>query len=274
MKPNNSVIKKSGAVEYITFPNLNNVDFIIHAVSTRHGGKSALEYTSTMNLGFKTDDDFEIVQENYRIFSDVVGFTYENIVHANQTHSSNIRIVSSKDSGKGLFKERDYNDVDGLITNEKNIPLAILTADCVPVLYCDVKNKVIGAAHCGWRGTYSLLQKKMIDKMKSEFGTEKKDLKIAIAPCVQSCCYEVSEELYYDFKKQIPYLTKEIFTKNNEYYLDLSAINKSVLINSGVPEENIFVSDICTCCNHKDLFSQRVMGFKRGMIASIIEIKE
>lgn len=273
MKSNNSVVKKSGNVIYITFPNLNEIDFIKHAVSTRHGGKSYLEHTSTMNLGFKTDDDFETVKENYKIFSDAVGLTYENIVHANQTHSDNILKVTSKDKGKGLFFERDYTEIDGLITNEKNIPLAILTADCVPVFYCDTENKAIGVAHCGWRGTYSFLQEKMVKEMKKEYGSKKENIKIAIAPCVQGCCYEVSMDLAKDFKNKMPFLDKEIIYRDNKVYLDLSEINKTVLINSGIPKENIFVSDICTCCNSNDLFSHRVMGFKRGMIASLIEIK-
>ena len=266
-------IKYNGKVQYITFPEFNKIDFINHAISTRHGGVSDSEHTKSMNLGLKSEDTLKVVKENYRLFCEATGITFNNMVHANQTHSSNILKVTAKDKGKGLFSMRDYNDIDGLITNEPNIPLVILTADCVPVLYCDTKHKVIGAAHCGWRGTYSLLQTKMIDEMKNSYGSNVKDIKIAIAPSVKSCCYEVSKELYEDFKANIGYYSNGFCERQGRYYLDLQEINKALLMNCGILEENIFLSDICTCCNSNDLFSHRVMGFKRGMIASVIEIK-
>ncbi len=273
MEKTNSTINVRNEVEYITYPNLEKLDFIVHATSTRAGGVSTLPYTKSMNLGFKTDDSFETVKENYQIFCSAVGFTYKNLTHANQTHSSNILTVGEKDVGKGLFKERDYENIDALITNLKNVPLAILTADCVPVLFCDTKNKVIGAAHCGWRGTFDKLQEKVVKKMAAQFNTNPEDVYVAVCPSVHSCCYEVSKDLAERFKLEFPFLDKEIILQDSSYYLDLPEINRSILVKTGIPDKNIFVSDICTACNNEKLFSHRITGFKRGMIATIIELK-
>lgn len=266
-------IYTKGSVTYMRFKMLEGIDYINHAVSTRHGGVSRKEGLKTLNLGFKTADAKENVIENYRRFCSAADFDVTKLVFAKQTHSDNVRIADYGDCGKGIFKKRDYTDVDAHITNLKNLPLVIHTADCVPVAFVDTVNRVIGNAHCGWRGTYNKLALKTLEKMKSTFGTNPKDVVAAIGPCICSSCYEVSKNLYYDFKYKFDN-GEGIICDGEKYFLDLAYINRRMLTDAGVPESNIAVSDLCTCCNKKDLFSHRGLGLSRGLLSSVISLKE
>ena len=144
-------IEKKDELEYIVFDNLERTGLVRHCFTTRHGGVST-EHWASMNMGFSRGEERETVLENYRILGQTLGFSVENYVTSQQTHSTNVHHVTAADRGKGVWTERGYTDVDGLITDEKNIPLVIFGADCVPVFLLDKKNHAIGAAHCGWKG--------------------------------------------------------------------------------------------------------------------------
>lgn len=118
--------------------------------------------------------------QNYKILAEAVGFTAENYVTSQQTHTTNVRRVTAADAGKGVWTERGYTDVDGLITNEKHIPLVIFGADCVPVFLLDKKNYAIGVAHCGWVGTGNRMAEKILQEMMRTFGTDPADVTAAI----------------------------------------------------------------------------------------------
>ena len=175
-----------------------------------------------------------------------------------------------KDAGKGVFCERDYEDVDALITNTPNLPLAIHTADCVPVTLIDPKNKAIGNAHCGWRGTFSCLAEITLREMNKEFGTESEDVTAIIGPCIHKCCYEVSEDLYLKFLEKFAD-NSLIFKENDGFFLDLPNINRKIIVDAGV--KNVLVSPLCTCCNKDIFYSHRGLGPERGIFATFIEIK-
>ena len=256
---------------YYTFCELEKPEFnfVRFAVSTREGGVSEGDALGTLNMGSKTKDSKENVRENYRRFCDALKFSTKNVVLGNQTHSDNVRLVTVADAGKGVFSERDYTDVDALITNEKNLPLAIHTADCVPVTLIDIKNKAVGNAHCGWKGTFSCLASKTLQEMHNNFGTVPEDVTAIIGPCIHKCCYEVSEDLYIKFSEKFND-NSVIFTKDNKFFLDLPGINKKILENAGV--KNILVSPLCTCCNKDIFYSHRGLGPERGIFATFIEI--
>lgn len=255
---------------YLKFKALQSFDFINHAVSTRHGGVSDMEGLETLNLGSHTADSMDNVRENYRRFCQATGFDAERVVLGNQTHSLNIRYATEADVGKGVFCDRDYTDVDALVTDIRNLPLVIHTADCVPVSFIDTRLRVIGNAHCGWRGTFGMLSSLVIDEMSNRFGTRSEDLVCTIGPCICKDCYEVSEDLFMQFKDKFG--DDDALEFNGSYYIDLALLNKHILMQRGVREDKIFVSDLCTCCNSKDLFSHRGQGPKRGILASVIKI--
>lgn len=254
-------------VTYLRYKIFDEFDFVNHAVSTRHGGVSQKEHLKSLNLGFKTADDPENVVENYRRFCDAANFDIQRLVFAKQTHSANVRLVTEDDIGKGIFRDRDYTDVDAHITDTPGIGLVIHTADCVPIAYVDPVHRAIGNAHCGWRGTYDNLAKRTLEAMNKHFGTRPEDVVCSIGPAICRDCYEVSEDLYIKFKKKFGF-EDAVFEKNSRHYLDLMLINKHILENSGV--KRIAISDLCTCCNTVDFYSHRGLGPERGLISSII----
>ena len=168
-----------------------------------------------------------------------------------------------------------YKDIDALITNTPDVTLCVFSADCIPVLIADEKNKAVGACHCGWRGTYKGLAALTVMKLKELYNSNPKDLKIVIAPGICKKCYEVSKELYIDFKEKFPFANNNdcMENKDGKFYLNLPLINKKILEDIGVLSENIYVSDMCTCCNSNLLHSHRATDGKRGIMGHFIGIK-
>lgn len=257
---------------YISFPALDKIDFILHGFSTRKGGVSKGIYES-MNLATGRDDDYENVVANFNLFCDAIGIDYKDLVFSYQTHDTNIRIVDENDKGKGIIRQRDYSNVDGLVTNIPNVPLLTSYADCVPLFFVDPVQKAIGLAHSGWKGTVKKIGGKMIDAFTLNYNSDPKDIIVCIGPSIGPCCFEVSEDVYINFKKMDLDISMYIKEKaKNKYDIDLWSINKDILIESGVNEGNITVTDLCTKCNPDLFFSHRATKGQRGALAAVMQI--
>ena len=189
-----------------------------------------------------------------------------HFVVANQTHSDHIKIITEqKTQGWRTLKDA-VEDCDALITQEKNVILSILTADCVPILLYDPKNRVVAAVHAGWKGTQARIVSKTVQKMKDTFGSEAEHIIAGIAPSIGRCCYEVGEEVAKHF-----FDTPEGFTQiGQKYMLDLPYINKYQLLESGLLEENIEMSGVCTACEVDAYFSYRKEQGCSGRFMSMI----
>lgn len=273
MFSNNLKINTTGIATYITFPKLQKTGLVNHLFSTRLGGVSPCPYGS-MNLSFNRGDPRENVLENYRILCGCIGINPQNLVLSRQTHTDNVKIVDKSHCGTGIFKE-PFCGIDGLITNTPKVALVTQYADCTPLVFLDPVKKVIATSHAGWRGTVKEIGKKTIEKMTFEFGCNPKDIIAGIGPCIKECCYEVDDPVYSEFSK-LGYLNLDnIFTKksNGKYMLNLVEANRQILINAGIQNENIDLSDICTCCNSNELHSHRATNGNRGNLALIIELK-
>ena len=146
-------------VPYLTYNSLSEINFINHAFTTRLGGVSTGEFTS-MNMAFNRGDNPDSVTENYKRFCKSAGFDYESLVASAQDHHTVVRAVTSAEKGIGIYKPRDMESVDALITNEKGVTLVTYYADCTPLFFVDTKNKAIGLAHAGWRGTVGRIGEK------------------------------------------------------------------------------------------------------------------
>ena len=268
-------LNTNGNVKYLTFKKLEDYKFINHAFSTKFAGVSKNEFSS-MNLGFNGIDANENVIENYHIFCDAAGFDFNSLVASSQDHHTNIRCVEEKDKGIGIYRPKDMQSVDGLLTNVKNITLVTYYADCTPIFYLDPKNKVIGLAHAGWRGTVLGIAPKMIETMKEKYNSNPSDIICAIGPAIGKCCYEVDEPVYEKFAAidgiDIESISKP--TMQGKYMIDLWNTNKYRLMSCGIREENIEVGDICTKCRSDLLFSHRATNGKRGTLAAMLCIKE
>ncbi len=263
------------AVGYLTFKELEKYPFINHAFSTRLGGVSKGPYKS-MNLRFNCDDERGNVLENYKIFCNAAGFDYNSLVLTDQTHTCNIRKVTKQDMGIGLIKPQNKFDVDGLITNEVGVTLVTFHADCVPIFIIDKVKRVIALLHAGWKGTVNGIASNAINIMKSEYGCNAEDIVCGIGPSISKCCYEVSEDVFNKFTN-IPNINVEdiyYVGENGKHFLDLNNTNKLILKSEGVKEENIFISDLCTRCNHDLLISHRKTGAIRGVMAAMMCIRD
>lgn len=258
----------------LKYPLLEQTGIVEHCFTTRIGGVSKGIYES-LNLSFTRGDEDAAVRENFRRLAGAMETDVSKFVFTDQTHTTNVRRVTAEDAGKGIVKERDYTDIDGLITNEPGLVLSTFYADCVPLYFVDPVHRAIGMSHSGWKGTVGKMGAATITAMKREFGTEAKDLVCAIGPSICQDCYEVSEDVADAFKEAFPGHADEILLdkKNGKYQLDLWRANEIVLTEAGVLKENIAVTNICTCCNPDLLFSHRASHGKRGNLGAFIYLR-
>lgn len=261
-------------IPYIEFPMLKKLPFVKHGFSTRLGGVSQGMFQN-MNLSYHRGDDKACVTENYKRICKSMGMRIEDVVFSDQVHETQIHVASKQDCQGTEYGNRKLNGIDGFITNEKNVVLCTSYADCVPLFFVDTKNYAIGASHSGWKGTVGKIGAKTVKKMEQEFGTKPENLFCVIGPSICASCYEVGKEVMDQIAGNF---TEEaikqcVFSKGNgKYQLDLWLLNQKILLEAGVPKEQIAVSNVCTCCNHTLLFSHRASGGKRGNLCGFISL--
>lgn len=258
----------------LKYPLLEQTGVVEHCFTTRLGGVSEGIF-SYMNLSFTRGDEKSAVEENFRRLAGALEIKPEQFVFTDQTHTINVRKVTRTDAGKGLTKERDYKDVDGLITDEPGLVLSTFFADCVPLYFVDPVHHAIGMSHSGWRGTVGRIGTVTIAAMEKEYGSKPEELICAIGPSICQDCYEVSEDVAEEFAKEFTDREQEILLdkKNGKYQLDLWRANEIVLTEAGVLTEHLAVTNICTCCNQKLLFSHRASKGKRGNLGGFLYLK-
>lgn len=273
---------KSGnhTVPLIESPLLQEIRGLRHGFSTRKGGVSK-EHLSSLNLGFNLGDEREKVLENFRILGSLFEAKPEDFVLTQQTHSVNVRHVGREDRGKGIFRERDYTDVDALMTNEEGVILSAFSADCVPILFYDKGHRAIASCHSGWRGTHGRILARVIEAMQREFSSKPEEIYIAIGPSICKNCYEVSEDVGEAFLDAFPALRE--MTKNaspiervseEKFHIDLWELNRWIALENSIPAENISVSGYCTMERPDLFFSHRYSQGKRGVQGAFIGLSE
>lgn len=271
---NTMTLNSPDSVPYLTYNSLSEINFINHAFSTRLGGVSEGEFTS-MNMAFNRGDNPENVTENYKRICKSAGFDFDSLTASAQDHNTFVRAVTSENKGVGIYKPRDLHSVDALITNEKGVTLVTYYADCTPLFFVDIKQKAIGLAHAGWRGTVGRIGGKVVKKMTELYGTNPADIIAAIGPAISVCCYEVDKPCADNFYALSDLdSSRFVFPKENgKYMIDLLETNRQILVAAGVKNENITVSDVCTNCNSELLWSHRATKGKRGTMSAFMCIK-
>ncbi len=269
-------INEKEGVTYITFPKLSLFhNDMIHGFSTRLGGVSKA-HLGSMNLSFTRGDEKELVLENHKRFAKALGYDERKLVFSNQVHLTNFYKVTTEDAGKGITRESDILEIDGLVTNEPDIPLITFYADCVPLFFYDPVCKVIAMAHSGWKGTVERIGAKMVSYMEQEYGCHAKDIICAIAPSICQSCYEVSEDVALRFLDVFGdgYGEELLYKKENgKYQLNLHKACEITLLEAGILSEHMDITDICTCCNPDWLFSHRASNGMRGNLAGVMMLK-
>lgn len=259
-----TIINEKNGVVFLTFPKLVKAG-VKHGFSTRLGGVST-GVLGTMNLSFTRGDLRENVQENFRRIADAIGFEADKLVFSAQIHETELRKVTKENCGEGILRETKPG-IDGLATNETEVPLYTSYADCVPLLFFDSEKKVVAMAHSGWRGTAARIGEKMIRFMEEEYGSRAENIIAAIGPSICRNCYEVSEDVAQAFRKTfLPEQLTQIFDEKGQgkYQLDLWEANRIILTEAGILPNHLDITDLCTCCNSDKLFSHRASQGQRG----------
>jgi polyphenol oxidase len=276
--------------------------WLIHGFSTRIGGRTTVYHPGEtgkfdLNLGFTDSDDRRTVAANRELFVGAVteGKDILGLVTLRQIHSSLIRRVGAKDV-QG-FEMPAALKGDGLMTGEPGVLLGIQTADCIPVLLADRKQRAVAAFHAGWRGTLARIVENGVGRMRLEFGSRPGDLMASIGPGIGQCCYSVGEEVQQEFESQFTYaseLFREVYDSDqvrNKYpmlfltarapghspigpgmHLDLAEANRRQLLAAGLKETAIFMTGECTGCHTDRFFSHRVERGFTGRMMSVIGI--
>ena len=261
-------------VPLLHFPLLEKTGIVKEGFTTRLGGVSEGIF-STMNLSFTRGDEEEAVRENYRRLASALDVDYDKFVFTDQTHTTNVRKVTAEDAGNGLTRELEFHDTDGLITDVPGLVLSTFYADCVPLYFVDPVHCAIGLSHSGWRGTVNRMGKATIEAMRREYGSRPEELRCAIGPSICQDCYEVSGDVIEEFRAAFPEtLHEKLFygKPDGKYQLNLWEANHQILLAAGVPEKQIHLPNLCTCCNPDFLYSHRASKGKRGNLAAFLSL--
>jgi len=268
-------------------PELAKLSWLVHGFSTRVGGVSKLDGKRVLNLGFTEWDKRENVKENRRRVQAAVGAQDLKLVSLLQFHSDGILHFETAPTEPAR--------ADASVTKRAGLLLAVQTADCVPILLVDPKNRAVAAVHAGWRGTLARIVEKTIGRMQMQFGSKAEHLLAAIGPAIGGCCYEVGTEVAAAYSGQFANAAEffdELRTGDEpnplqwmnmmppghqpppkKVLLDLQKANRAQLEAAGVPAKNIFASDLCTACRRDLLFSYRKEGAESGRMMAVIGIR-
>ena len=276
--------RDAGGLQILQADALTKIPWLIHGFSTRPGGASGLAGEKVLNLGFAEWDTKENVLENRRRFQSAIGADSFTLIALKQIHSDVIHLLedSPAEPCRG----------DASATNRPGLLLAVQTADCVPILLADLKRRAVAAVHACWRGTLQRIVAKTIGKMQMQFGSRPADMLAAIGPSIGGCCYEVGTEVASEFRSQFSNASDwfdELRTGDEpnplqwlnmappghqpppkNVLLDLRKANRAQLLDAGLREQNIIVSDLCTACRRDLLFSYRKEAGATGRLMSVI----
>ena len=264
----------TGILPMVESPLFQRETELQHGFSTRKGGVSK-EHLASLNLSFSVEDAKENVLENFRRIGERFGKTPEDFVLSKQSHETKVLKVGTKDRGKGITKDRDYEGIDALITDEKGIILSCFSADCVPILFYDPIHKAVGACHSGWRGTKGKILQNVVEEMRKHFTSNPAEILIAIGPSICKEQYVVSEDLALSFLEDYPDLGEDTASpiqriSKDKFQLDLWDLNRRIALDCGIKEEYISISGYCTMENPELFFSHRYSQGKRGLQGAFI----
>ncbi len=235
--------------------------------TTRHGGYSKGNY-SELNINPHRGDDPEAVGMNLRAVASALKLDAGHIVRQHQVHKTEVRNITPEFfslAEKG--RERLMEGVDAVVTAMPKTCVGVFTADCIPILFYDAANHVVGAAHAGWRGTVQRIAQKTVAYMREVFGSEPGDIHALIGPGITLRNFEVGQEVYDEFE-QAGFDMASISRKfpaggaieprrSWKWHIDLPGCNRLQLVESGLLSDNIVLTGIDTYDNAGEYFSAR-----------------
>lgn len=294
------------AMDVLRIPSWAQYEWLLHGFSSRSGGISSAYGGHTLNLGWTKEDDAASVRENRQRFVDSITANQDRtarfaLVGMRQVHSTTIHEVRDEDAPAGKLATPDGKPVlegDGLITDVAGVLLATGTADCVPVLVADIRKRIVGAFHAGWRGTVSGIAEGGIFAFQRSYASKTEDMIAAIGPSIGPCCYSVGEEVRTAFSSRFDY-ADSLFCKVStperwrldvklnhagehlvtSIHLDLWEANRRQLLQAGLADSQITVLKACTACSRDAqgrirFFSHRAEQGTTGRMLSVIGITD
>lgn len=231
------------------------IDSVVSAFSRRQDGNISLSFGDTHDsLG------------NRKKFLSGLGIDYRNLITAKQVHGKNVEYVTQDNRGSGaLDYESSVSDTDGFITDQRNVPIAILTADCLSVFIYDPARPAIAILHAGWRSSEQNISQEAVRAMQNKFNSQSEDLLVGFGPSIRACCFEVEK----DFKSNFAF---GLLKRDGRVFMDIALINRRQLVGCGVRDSNIFDPQLCTFSDD-DLFSFRKEAKDAGRLISVMMLK-
>ena len=269
-------VKKDG-IEYLQFRKLLEYsDVIKHAYAI--GLDKNFRTARAKNATPLTSEEYEKAVNDYKKLADSIGIDYINIAKPNQAHTKNIKAVEKKvKKDEPDFNLQEYAEIDGLVTNTKNIALATTNADCILLLFFDSVKKVIANVHSGWRGTLQRISIEAVNKMKNDYGCNSSDIICCICPSIRKCHFKVHKDVqepFYNEFKDLKEIDEIIVPVDGEdrWSIDTVKINEIILEQAGLKKENIIDCGICSVCNSNLIHSFRVEKEAYGLETALIEL--
>jgi polyphenol oxidase len=260
--------------ELVRVPGWERFRWLRAGFSTRRGGFSAAYGPGELNLGWTREDDAATVAANRDTFvREVAAGAPMSLVTVGQVHSATVRDLAQEPQPWMREDARARMEGDGLIGRKPGALLAILTADCVPVLLVDTHSRAVGAFHAGWRGTLARIVELGVERMRQSYGSLPEHLIAAIGPCIGSCCFEVGTEVKEAFTAEFPDAGSLFAAEyNDKYRLDLVEANRRQLIGSGLAERAIWAAAECTACARESPDRRRYFSYRaeRGVTGRML----
>ncbi len=254
---------ESNGLSFLRAPHLGAIPGLEHAFMGRAGGVSPAPFNS---LNFGGDDGADNVRANKELLGRAFTLPSEGVFTVKQVHGSDVFVI--KDRG---FPYATRPSADAIITAEANVPIGILTADCVPVLLYDPASKTVAAAHAGWRGLTAGVLQETLAVLSSNYAVSSRNILAAIGPHIGPCCYEVSDDLVSSFKDAGLERGRYFIRDESGLRLDLGAAAADVLASLGVPAKNISPPGPCTACNRALYYSYRRDGVTGRQLSFIMK---
>ncbi len=258
---------------YIEIPSLSIYPELVQGFTTRYGGVSAGDYSS-FNLNFNRPDPHSNVYENYRRLAGDLNISVDDMVLSHQVHDKKVLPVTREHAGMGITKERSYQRVDGLATNETGLLLVTHYADCVPLYFYDPAKKVIALSHSGWRGTLLNIAEETVRVLEAAYGCDPQNLHVAFGPHIKDCCFEVDSDVTQLFRETFTWAGDYSTCRNDgKWLLNLQGIINESLLNCGITPGHISICGVCTRCNKDMFFSHRGSQGKTGTGSAFMMIR-
>ena len=265
--------KLIGSVPIWQFELLSAFGSLCHGVTTRQGGVSEGPY-SELNLGLHVGDDGERVIENRRRVCRALGVDFDATTFAQHVHGDNIRVVHAAEAGAGRTRFEDgIPDADGLVVNEPGVTVAVLAADCVPILLYDPENHITAVVHAGSRGTAAGIAHKAVGFLVEECGSRRAALVAGVGPAIGPCCCRVSEDMVEELVHGFDYREPVTEKREGDWYYDLVKANVQQLTAGGMVVENVECSGICNSCDSDEFYSDLKLGRPTGRFGAFASLR-